>query len=160
MVINPIVGVYIPIIRVPIKGGMTIPNIATFDHGTCRKFKFLRGETEWEMEFQMFSVALGIFSFYGFGVFHWPIQWFRTTQPLDTGFDALINNSTKYHLYGCAALEDDGKYWTMMESVHVSLLMLKFYQQTLYNWIDEERCQKSLMTSQTSAKRTERPMKY
>ena len=30
------VGVYIPIIRIPIKGGMTIPNIATFDHGTCR----------------------------------------------------------------------------------------------------------------------------
>ena len=27
--------VYIPIIRIPIKGGMTIPNIATFDHGTC-----------------------------------------------------------------------------------------------------------------------------
>ena len=27
MVINPIVGVYIPIIRIPIKGGMTIPNI-------------------------------------------------------------------------------------------------------------------------------------
>ena len=35
MVISPIVGVYIPIIRIPIKGGMTIPNIATFDHGTC-----------------------------------------------------------------------------------------------------------------------------
>ena len=34
MVINPIVGVYIPIIRIPIKGGMTISNIATFDHGT------------------------------------------------------------------------------------------------------------------------------
>ena len=34
MVINPIGGVYIPIIRIPIKGGMTIPNIATFDHGT------------------------------------------------------------------------------------------------------------------------------
>ena len=32
--INPIVGVYIPIISIPIKGGMTIPNIATFDHGT------------------------------------------------------------------------------------------------------------------------------
>ena len=32
--INPIVGLYIPIIRIPIKGGMTIPNIATFDHGT------------------------------------------------------------------------------------------------------------------------------
>ncbi len=32
--INPIVGVYIPIIRIPIEGGMTIPNIATFDHGT------------------------------------------------------------------------------------------------------------------------------
>ena len=35
MVINPIVGIYIPIIRIPIKGGMTIPNIAIFDHGTC-----------------------------------------------------------------------------------------------------------------------------
>ena len=37
MVINPLVGVYIPIIniiRFPIKGGMTIPNIATFDQGT------------------------------------------------------------------------------------------------------------------------------
>ena len=34
MVINPIVGIYIPIIRIPIKGGMTIPTIATFDHGT------------------------------------------------------------------------------------------------------------------------------
>ena len=27
-------GFYIPIIRIHIKGGMTIPNIATFDHGT------------------------------------------------------------------------------------------------------------------------------
>ena len=36
MVINPIVGVYIPVIRIPIKGGRSpIPNIATFDHGTC-----------------------------------------------------------------------------------------------------------------------------
>ena len=34
MVINPIAGVYIPIIRIPIEGGMTIPNIVTFDHGT------------------------------------------------------------------------------------------------------------------------------
>ena len=36
MVINPIVGVYITIKRIPVKGGMTIPNIATFDHGTYR----------------------------------------------------------------------------------------------------------------------------
>ncbi len=28
------IGVYIPIIRIPITGGMTIPNLATFDHGT------------------------------------------------------------------------------------------------------------------------------
>ena len=35
--LNPIVGVYIPIIRIPIKGGMTIPNIAPFDHGTFEK---------------------------------------------------------------------------------------------------------------------------
>ena len=39
MVINPLVGVYIPIIRIPIKGGMTIPNIATFDHGTYKHTK-------------------------------------------------------------------------------------------------------------------------
>ena len=32
--LNPIVEVYIPIIRIPIKGGKTIPNTATFDHGT------------------------------------------------------------------------------------------------------------------------------
>ena len=40
MVINPIIGfyIYIPIIRIPIKGGMTIPNIATFDHGTNRGY--------------------------------------------------------------------------------------------------------------------------
>ena len=41
MVINPRVGVYIPIVRIPIKGGMTIPNIATFDHGT---FRFILNE--------------------------------------------------------------------------------------------------------------------
>ena len=39
--INPIVWVYIPIIRIPIKGGMTIPNIATFDHGTYKWVEFL-----------------------------------------------------------------------------------------------------------------------
>ena len=34
--LNPIEGVYIPIITIPIpiKGEMTIPNIETFDHGT------------------------------------------------------------------------------------------------------------------------------
>ena len=41
IVINPIVGVYIPIIRIPIEGGMTIPNIATFDHGTYRSNPFI-----------------------------------------------------------------------------------------------------------------------
>ena len=34
MVINLIVGVYVPIIRIPIKGGMTIPNIRSLDPGT------------------------------------------------------------------------------------------------------------------------------
>ena len=33
--INPIVGVYIPIIRIPIKGGMTIPNTRSLDPGSC-----------------------------------------------------------------------------------------------------------------------------
>ena len=33
--INLIIGVYIPIMRIPIKGGRSpIPNIVTFDHGT------------------------------------------------------------------------------------------------------------------------------
>ena len=35
--------VYIPIIRIPIKGVMTIPNIATFDHGTYDDYKFIYG---------------------------------------------------------------------------------------------------------------------
>ena len=34
MVINPIVGVYIPIIRIPIKGWMTIPNTRSLDPGS------------------------------------------------------------------------------------------------------------------------------
>ena len=34
MVINPIVGVYIPIIGFPIKGWMTIPNTRSLDPGT------------------------------------------------------------------------------------------------------------------------------
>ena len=41
--INPIVGVYIPIIRIPIKGGIfPIPNIATFDHGTHDFWRIFR----------------------------------------------------------------------------------------------------------------------
>ena len=43
MVINPIVGVYIRIIRIPIKGGMTIPSIRSFDCGTC-SFQILHAE--------------------------------------------------------------------------------------------------------------------
>ena len=38
MVINPIVGVYIPIITIPIKGEMTIPNIGSLDPGTYVKY--------------------------------------------------------------------------------------------------------------------------
>ncbi len=34
MVINPIVGIYIPIITIPIEGEMTIPNIGSLDPGT------------------------------------------------------------------------------------------------------------------------------
>ena len=38
MVINPIVGVYIPIIRIPvIKGGMTIPNTTSLDPGSYKQ---------------------------------------------------------------------------------------------------------------------------
>ena len=39
MVINPIVGVYIPIITIPIKGEMTIPNIGSLDPGTHAKYE-------------------------------------------------------------------------------------------------------------------------
>ena len=38
--INPIVGVYIPIKRIPFKGGMTIPNIGSLDPGTYEKNGF------------------------------------------------------------------------------------------------------------------------
>ena len=34
MVINPIAGVYIPIMTIPTKGEMTIPNIGSLDPGT------------------------------------------------------------------------------------------------------------------------------
>ena len=44
MVINPIVGVYIPIVRIPIKGGMTIPYIATFDPGTYKGYLLVLGK--------------------------------------------------------------------------------------------------------------------
>ena len=40
MVINPIVGVYIPIITIPIKGEMTIPNIGSLDPGTNDEISF------------------------------------------------------------------------------------------------------------------------
>ena len=54
MVINPIVGVYIPIIRIPIKGGMTIPYIAMFAlkaleeklAKSSKKAQASRGETD------------------------------------------------------------------------------------------------------------------
>ena len=38
MVINPIVGVYIPIIRIAIKGGMTIPNTRSLDPGSFEEY--------------------------------------------------------------------------------------------------------------------------
>ena len=47
--INPIVGVYIPIIRIPIKGGMTILNIATFDHGTGG-LRDVANDTSWNQD--------------------------------------------------------------------------------------------------------------
>ena len=38
VVVGRTVGVYIPIIRIPIKGGMTIPNIGSLDCGTVHLF--------------------------------------------------------------------------------------------------------------------------
>ena len=51
MVINPIAGVYIPIIAIPIKGEMTIPNIGSLDPGTCVVFQL-------SIDYQL-SVAIG-----------------------------------------------------------------------------------------------------
>ena len=59
--INRVVGVYIPITRIPIKGGMTIPNIATFDHGTyekCSKPCYLPLHWLVNEEFQLPSLKL------------------------------------------------------------------------------------------------------
>ena len=50
MVINPIVGVYIPMRRIPIKGGMPIPNIATFDHGTYEGCFFTRQDSKTHLQ--------------------------------------------------------------------------------------------------------------
>ncbi len=50
MVINPIVGVYIPIIRIPIKGEMTIPNTRSLDPGSCDSLA-------WKMSFLKLGVA-------------------------------------------------------------------------------------------------------
>ena len=61
MVINPIVGVYIPIIRIPIKGGMTIPNIATFDHGTYGKKLHGQRKAMISIDFLGFDFHLSIF---------------------------------------------------------------------------------------------------
>ena len=54
--LNPIVGVYISIIRILIESGMTIPNIATFDHGTC---KFSTDVKTW-ITFFFFSIPIGL----------------------------------------------------------------------------------------------------
>ncbi len=60
MVMNPIVGVYIPIIRIPIKGGMTIPNIAAFDHGTYSYISLCHGiishVRKWDAAYFLFRV--------------------------------------------------------------------------------------------------------
>ena len=44
--------VYRPIIRIPIKGGMTIPNIATFDHGTYASLRIPSRTNQYFMECQ------------------------------------------------------------------------------------------------------------
>ena len=53
MVINPIVGVYIPIIK--IKGGMTISNIATFEHRTyvTSGYFFLGGDENYPVDYSL-----------------------------------------------------------------------------------------------------------
>ena len=58
MVINPIVGVYIPTIRIPsLKVGRSpIPNIATFDHGTYDVCS--RGTSDWRKGAQQFCDAM------------------------------------------------------------------------------------------------------
>ena len=42
MVINLIVGVYIPIVRIPYKGGMTIPNMRSLDPATTERNSFTK----------------------------------------------------------------------------------------------------------------------
>ena len=48
MVINPIVGVYIPILRIPMKGGMTIPKktrLLTMAHVDLSNLELLRNQS-------------------------------------------------------------------------------------------------------------------
>ena len=62
MVINPIIGFYIPILRIPIKGGMTIPNIATFDHGTYNINRYIYLEHKWPLFWLEFRPSFGGFN--------------------------------------------------------------------------------------------------
>ena len=64
MVINPIVGVYIPIITIPIKGEMTIPNIGSLDPCTHKIEGFKPGVSchtrIWCMYFYILEFSIDI----------------------------------------------------------------------------------------------------
>ena len=62
MVINPIVGVYIPIIRIPIKGGRSpIPNTMSLDPGTYgfHDFPWQFGGDDWGPDLAGNSAVIG-----------------------------------------------------------------------------------------------------
>ena len=67
VVINLIVGVYTPIIRIPIKGWMSIPNTRSLDPGTCgtgmTRFPKDASELEKHLEMQLRAVARSVKSY-------------------------------------------------------------------------------------------------
>ncbi len=85
MVINPLVGVYMPIIRIPIKAGMTIPNIASFDHGTYMNYSWPEN-TKVKKVGVFFPVAQMFFSAcstrVGGNNFAWKIESFLLETPI------------------------------------------------------------------------------
>ena len=95
MVINPIVGVYIPIIRIPIKGGMTIPNTATFDHGACNDTiaTFDHGTRFEEPEYSFFWHSICDVAIIN-DVDKWGTLWRISSRPLT---DLVVQPTAKTH---------------------------------------------------------------
>ena len=73
MVINPIVRVYMPIVSIPIQGGMTIPNIWSLDRGTFHN-QILTPKPTWQPLYTTVFFCMVILCDVFFSYLHQPIN--------------------------------------------------------------------------------------